>query len=215
MRGVSKDGSSALVAHPSRRGQGAAPQIFAGRSSTASVGRNKRSALRRRRGTPLNGAMRCAYCALPGVPDCASLHPGYETALRPGQIPDDAGEKNFRIPYPRPPNLPYPDRVLSDEGALSRGDPSADRAKAGRTGAPRNGRRPGGRWSAGRRCALPWARAVALPREVGSPPASKGAHWCPGASHRSIPSLGFARDWQTSDALRRENARAWLFELSN
>src|SRR5438270_1570873 len=43
-------------------------------------------------------------------------------------------------------------------------------------------------------------------------PASKGAHWCPGASHRSIPSLGFARDWQTSDALRRENAEAWLFE---
>ena len=23
----------------------------------------------------------------------------------------------------------------------------------------------------------------------------------------------FARDWQTSDALRRENARAWLFEM--
>jgi len=30
---------------------------------------------------------------------------------------------------------------------------SADRAKAGRTGAPRNGRQPGGWWSAGRRCA--------------------------------------------------------------
>jgi hypothetical protein len=37
-------------------------------------------------------------------------------------------------------------------------------------------------------------------------PASKGARWCPGASRRSTPSLGFARDWQTSDALRRENA---------
>jgi hypothetical protein len=35
----------------------------------------------------------------------------------------------------------------------------------------------------------------------------------PGASHRSIPSLGFARDWQTSDALRRENAKVWLFEI--
>src|SRR5438270_10157187 len=44
-------------------------------------------------------------------------------------------------------------------------------------------------------------------------PASKGAHWCPGASHRSTPSLRFARDWQTSDALRRENAKAWLFEI--
>src|SRR5882762_6390939 len=67
--------------------------------------------------------------------------------------------------YPRLPNLAYSARVLSDEGALSRGDPSADRAKAGRTGAPRNGRWPGGRWSAGRR--------GALPREVGSPPASR------------------------------------------
>src|SRR3979490_1373122 len=75
--------------------------------------------------------------------------------------------------YPRPQNLAYPDRVLSNEGALSRGDPSADRARAGRTGAPRNGRWPGGRWSAGRRCALPWARAVTLPREVGSPSASR------------------------------------------
>src|SRR6266436_6130056 len=75
--------------------------------------------------------------------------------------------------YPRPQNLPYPDRVLSNEGPLSRSDPSADRAKAGRIGAPRNGRWPGGRWSAGRRCALPWARAVALPREVGSSPASR------------------------------------------
>src|SRR5882672_10867172 len=70
--------------------------------------------------------------------------------------------------YPRPQNLAYPARVLFNEGALSRGDPSADRAKAGRTGAPRTGRWPGGRWSAGRRCALPWARAVALPREVGT-----------------------------------------------
>src|SRR4051812_37710249 len=43
-------------------------------------------------------------------------------------------------------------------------------------------------------------------------PASKGTRWCPGASRRSTPSLGFARDWQTSDALRRENARPWLFE---
>jgi hypothetical protein len=39
---------------------------------------------------------------------------------------------------------------------------------------PRNGRRPDGWWSAGRRCALPWARTVTLPCEVGSPPASKG-----------------------------------------
>src|SRR3954451_10855068 len=34
----------------------------------------------------------------------------------------------------------------------------------------------------------------------------------PGASRRSTPSR-LARDWQTSDALRRENERAWLFEI--
>jgi hypothetical protein len=41
----------------------------------------------------------------------------------------------------------------------------------------------------------------------------KGARWRPGASRRSTPSLGFARDWHTSDALRRENENAWLFEI--
>jgi hypothetical protein len=44
---------------------------------------------------------------------------------------------NFCIPYPRPENLTYPDLVLSSEGPLSRSDPELDRAKAGRTGAPR------------------------------------------------------------------------------
>src|SRR5436305_7707848 len=44
-------------------------------------------------------------------------------------------------------------------------------------------------------------------------PASRGATSLhPGASRRSIASLRFARDWQTSDASRRENAEAWLFE---
>ncbi len=54
--------------------------------------------------------------------------------------------------------------ILSDEGPLSRGDRSADRAKAGRTGAPRNGRWAGGqRWSAGRCRALRhWARAAGV-----------------------------------------------------
>src|SRR5882724_13652539 len=114
--------------------------------------------------------------------------------------------------YPRPQDLTYPAPVLSDEGPLSRSDPSADRAKAGRTGAPWAGRWPGGRWSAGRRCALPWARAVALPREVGPLIPPQG---CPLVPWR-LPPLHrlarFARSWQTSDALRRENAHAWLFE---
>jgi hypothetical protein len=34
----------------------------------------------------------------------------------------------------------------------------------------------------------------------------------PGASRRSIPSRGSRGILQTSDALRRENAEAWLFE---
>src|SRR4051812_5709218 len=45
-------------------------------------------------------------------------------------------------------------------------------------------------------------------------PASKGATSLhPGASRRSIALARFARDWQTSDASRRENAEAWLFEM--
>jgi hypothetical protein len=34
----------------------------------------------------------------------------------------------------------------------------------------------------------------------------------PGASRRSIASRGWRGNWQTSDASRRENAEAWLFE---
>jgi hypothetical protein len=114
--------------------------------------------------------------------------------------------------YPRTQNLAYPDRVLSDEGALSRGDPSVDRAKAGRTGVPRNGRQAGGqveRWEAQR---LALGARGALPREVGTLIPPQG---CPLVPWR-LPPLHrlarFARDWQTSDALRRENAEGWLFE---
>src|SRR4030081_2157469 len=130
--------------------------------------------------------------------------------------------------YPRSQNLTYPARVLSDEGPLSRSDLSADRAKAGRTGAPRNGRWPGGRWSAGRRCALAWARAGpcragavrlalgargAWPREVGPLTPPQGCPSVPWRLPPLHPLARFARDWQTSDALRRENAQARLFEI--
>jgi hypothetical protein len=71
-------------------------------------------------------------------------------------------------PYPRPQNLAYPGRVLFGEGALSRSDPAADRARAGRTGAPRNGRQADGQVERREAQRLPWARAVALPREVGT-----------------------------------------------
>ena len=114
--------------------------------------------------------------------------------------------------YPRPLDLPYPARVLSNEGALSRGDPSADRAKAGRTGAPRNGRWPGGRWSAGRRCALPWARARLPCRARWVHRLPQGCPLVPWRLPPLHPLARFARDWQTSDALRRENVEAWLFE---
>ncbi len=70
------------------------------------------------------------------------------------------------------------------------------------------------RWSAGRRCALRhWARAEPWPREVGTlipPPRVPAGALAPPAA--PPPSLGLARDWQTSDASRRENEEVWLFE---
>src|SRR3954468_2044374 len=93
--------------------------------------------------------------------------------------------------YPRPQNLAYPARVLSDEGPLSRSDPSFDRARAGRTGAaPERSTAwwPVERWEALR---LALGAHGALPCEVGTlipPPGVPRKH--PGASHRSIPSCG-------------------------
>ena len=121
---------------------------------------------------------------------------------------------NLKIPIDVIPTVRYILLILFDERPLSRSDPSADRARAGRTGAPRNGRQADGqveRWEAQR-------LALGAP---GSPCRARWAHHPPprvlrkhpGASHRSIPSRGFARDWQTSDALRRENIEAWLFEI--
>jgi hypothetical protein len=56
----------------------------------------------------------------------------------------------------------------------------------------------------------------ALPREVGSPPASKGASQAPWrlpTLHRAS-AVRWRRSFrQTSDALRRENAEVWLFEI--
>ena len=53
----------------------------------------------------------------------------------------------------------------------------------------------------------------ALPREVGTLIPPQG---CPLVPWR-LPPLHrlarFARDWQTSDALRRENAEGWLFQI--
>jgi hypothetical protein len=87
----------------------------------------------------------------------------------------------------------YREHVLSDEGALSRSDPSADRARAGRTGAPRNGRQAGGQGGApGGAAPYVTGRARCLAARGGYVnPASKGARWCPGASRRSTPSRGW------------------------
>src|ERR1700710_609881 len=44
-------------------------------------------------------------------------------------------------------------------------------------------------------------------------PASKGASQASWRLPPLHPLARFARDWQTSDALRRENAEVWLFEI--
>src|SRR5436853_3388781 len=98
--------------------------------------------------------------------------------------------------------------VLFDEGALSRGAASADGAKAGRTGAPRSGRR----WWAkverreAQRLAEGRARLCTWAARGGSVnPASRDASqasWRLPPLHRPRNDAG---DLQTSDALRREN----------
>ena len=70
-----------------------------------------------------------------------------DAALRPGarSLDDAADKKIFAFLIPVPQNLAYPARVLSNEGALLEASLKRDRARAGRTGAPRNGRcGPGG-----------------------------------------------------------------------
>jgi hypothetical protein len=53
----------------------------------------------------------------------------------------------------------------------------------------------------------------ALPREVGTLIPPQGCPLVPWRLPPLHPLARFARDWQTSDALRRENAEAWLFEI--
>src|SRR4051812_43459841 len=123
----------------------------------------------------------------------------------------------FTIPYPASLNRIYDRRVLSWEGSLSRGDPDIGQSESwpGR-GAPERpmrlvakGGAPGG--------AAPYvtgrARSRCTARGGSVNPASKGASqalWRLPPLHRLAR---FARNWQTSDALRRENAEGWLFEM--
>src|SRR4051794_34328611 len=107
--------------------------------------------------------------------------------------------------------------VLFEEGPLPKSGASAGRARAGRTGAPRDGRR--GWWPKVERREAQRPTSLGArgdwPREVGTLiPPQRMSRKHPGASRRSIALAHFARDWQTSDAFRRrENAKAWLFEI--
>jgi hypothetical protein len=113
-----------------------------------------------------------------------------------------------------------PKNVLSGEGALSRSDPFSGQSESWPDrGAPERPTKAGGRrWSAGRRSALRRrARAVQCTARGGSVnPASKGASqalWRLPPLHR--PRVLCEGNWQSSDALRRENAEGWLFESVN
>src|SRR3954462_10600045 len=119
--------------------------------------------------------------------------------------------------YPRPQNLAYPARVLSDEGALSRSDSEIGQSAS---------------WPApGRPGTVDGLVAKVERREVPRPTLLGARGWryqlrearrsssqgCPLVPWRLPPlhllARVFARDWQTSDALRRENAEVWLFEM--
>src|SRR6195952_2852889 len=115
--------------------------------------------------------------------------------------------------YPRPQNLTYADRVLSNEGPPSRGDPfkrtERKLAGPGRPGTV-DGLVAGGALGGAAPC-LGRARLPCRARWVHHLPQG-----CPLVPWR-LPPLHrlarFARHWQTSDALRRENAEASLFEI--
>src|SRR3954469_8493682 len=110
--------------------------------------------------------------------------------------------RSLKIPIDIIPTMRYILLVLSNEGPLSRSDPSADGARAGRTGAPREGRRPGGNGGALGGAAPSLGRARCLAARGGYVnPASKGCltqhPWRLPPLH---PLAQVARDWQTSDA---------------
>ena len=154
--------------------------------------------------------MRCAYCALLG------LAPSVWSDRRRASC--EARRKIFsrtaKFTVDIIPIGTYHERVLSDEGPLSRGDPSADRARAGRTGAPRNGRRPGGQVERREALRLALGARGALPREVGTlippPRVPAGALAPPAAPPPRAGSRGTGKP-RTHCAARTR--KCWLFEL--
>ena len=117
--------------------------------------------------------------------------------------------------YPRPQSLSYSNRVLSRRGA-SRGE-SLKRTERKLAG-------PGAPGKVDRLVAKVERREAQRPTSLGARGrvAARGgtsSHLkgcCVSAPWR-LPPLHplarFAGDWQTSDALRRENAKVWLFEI--
>jgi hypothetical protein len=119
--------------------------------------------------------------------------------------------------YPRPSDLAYPAQVLSAEGRFLEAIFNGQSESWPDRGAPERS-----------------TRLVAkVERREALRPTSLGAHgWryqlceakrllrlkgCAACTSWRLPPLHplarFARDWQSSDALRRENTDAWLFEI--
>src|SRR5436305_6046069 len=95
--------------------------------------------------------------------------------------------------------------VLFEEGLLSRSNPSADRARAGRTGGPRIGRQAGDEMVERREAQRPpsmGARGLIVPREVGPLiPPQRVPRKHSGASRRSTALAHLRGTWETSDAI--------------
>src|SRR3954449_12217379 len=93
--------------------------------------------------------------------------------------------------YPRPQNLSYPARVLFGGARFLEATLSGQSESWPDRGAPERSTAwwPVERWEA-LRLAL-GARGCLAARGGYVNPASKGARWCPGASHRSIASRGY------------------------
>src|SRR5947209_13944238 len=114
--------------------------------------------------------------------------------------------------YPRLRDLTYPAPVLFGEGRFLEAILQRAERKLAGTGRPGlvDGLVAGGALG-GAAPSLGRARLPCRARWVHHPPQGCPRKH-PGASHRSIPSRGSRGKWQTSDASRRENERAWLFE---
>jgi hypothetical protein len=112
---------------------------------------------------------------------------------------------NFFRPYPRPPNLAYPARVLSNEGRFLEAILQRTERKLAGPGRPGtvDGLVAGGALG-GAAPSLGRARLPCRARWVHPPP--QGCPLVPWRLPPLHPLARLPRDWQTSDALRRENA---------